>query len=212
MTTALEPQQPSYYPNNLGRIILLSFEEVIGNSGVKAVLKLSGLGDYIGHYPPDTFDRGFPFRDCAVLVKGVEQFYGPRSGRGLAQRAGQATFRRALQSFPTILNVSDLSFRLLPGNMKISIGLQNLVHAVNEHSDQTLRYDEREDAFLIHSETCALCIDRYEGKPCCHFSVGVLQEAMFFFSGGKYFPIQETQCIAAGDPHCTIRIERTAIE
>jgi len=212
MTTPPEQDQQLYYPNNLGRIILLAFEEVIGRNGVKAVLNLSGLGAYLGHYPPDTFDLGFPFADLSALILGLEQFYGPRSGRGLAQRAGQATFRRALQEFPDILNVSDLSFRLLPGKMKIRVGLQNLVRAVTEHSDQAIRLEEREDAFLLHCETCALCIDRQEAQPCCHFSIGVLQEAMFWLSGGKYHPIEETQCLAAGDPECTLRIQRIALD
>lgn len=212
MATAEEQLKQLYYPNNLGRLVLLAFEEVIGRNGVKAVLKLSGLESYIGHYPPNTFDLGFPFKDLSALIEGIEQFYGPRSGRGLAQRAGQATFRRALQEYPDILNVSDLSFRLLPGKMKISVGLQNLVRAINEHSDQTLRLEEKEDAYLLHCETCALCINRQGDRPGCHFTVGILQEAMFWFSGGKYHPIEETHCLAVGDPRCTIRIGRIALE
>ena len=212
MTASVEQGEKLYYPNNLGRIILLAFEEVIGHNGVRAVLNLTGLEAYIGHFPPDNFDLGFPFEDISRLNAGLEHLYGPRSGRGLSQRAGQATFRHALQQFADILNVSDLSFRLLPAKMKIRVGLQNIARAVNEYTDQTVRLEEREDVFLWHSEYCPLCIDRKEDHPCCHFSIGVLQEAMFWLSGGKFFSIEETFCLAQGDPLCTIRIARTAID
>lgn len=201
-----------YFPNNLGRVLLQSLEEVIGHSGVKAVLNLSGLTSYITQYPPDNFDLGFPFEDLSCLSRGLEQLYGPRSGRGLAQRAGQATFRHALQRFADILSVSDLSFRLLPSRMKIRVGLANITRAVTEYSHLQVHLDEQEDAFFLHCENCPFCIDRTETHPCCHFSIGVLQEAMFWFSGGKYFPIEEISCQAQGAPCCTIRILRTPID
>lgn len=212
MTAEQDLTTQHFLPNNLGRILLQSLEEVIGHNGVKAVLNLSDLPAYLTYYPPDNFDRGFPFEDLSRLNRGLEQLYGPRSGRGLAQRAGQATFRHALQQFADILSVSDLSFRLLPSRMKIRVGLSNLTRAITDHSDLQVRLEEQEDAFFLYCENCPICIGRTEARPCCHFSIGVLQEAMFWFSGGKYFPIEELQCQAQGAPACAIRILRSAID
>ena len=41
MTTPITTQ--FYYPNRMGRIILLSMEEVMGRNGVNAVLNLASL-------------------------------------------------------------------------------------------------------------------------------------------------------------------------
>jgi hypothetical protein len=40
-------------------------------------------------------------------------------------------------------------------------------------------------------------------------AVGVLQEGLYWVSGGKYFLVEEKKCIACGDSTCTIVIERT---
>jgi len=42
----------------------------------------------------------------------------------------------------------------------------------------------------------------------CHLAVGLLQEALYWVSGGKFFNIEETQCIACGDATCTIMIDQ----
>jgi hypothetical protein len=53
-----------YYPNRMGRIILLSMEEVMGRNGVNAVLKLASLSHLIENYPSDNTELAFPFRTC----------------------------------------------------------------------------------------------------------------------------------------------------
>ena len=46
-----------YYPNKIGRIILLATEEVMGRNGVNAVLNLARLRHLVNSYPPNNFDR-----------------------------------------------------------------------------------------------------------------------------------------------------------
>jgi predicted hydrocarbon binding protein len=41
--------------------------------------------------------------------------------------------------------------------------------------------------------------------------VGLLQESLYWLSGGKIFNVEETECIARGDPACTILIEKQPI-
>jgi predicted hydrocarbon binding protein len=42
--------------------------------------------------------------------------------------------------------------------------------------------------------------------------VGILQEALYWVSGGKFFNVEETHCIAAGDNACLIEIDKQPIE
>ena len=48
-------------------------------------------------------------------------------------------------------------------------------------------------------------------EPVCHLAVGLIQEALYWVSGGKVFNVEETTCIAVGSPVCTIAIEQTPI-
>ena len=45
---------------------------------------------------------------------GDQLFGGPRGGRGLALRAGRATFADALRGFGALAGVGDLAFKVLP--------------------------------------------------------------------------------------------------
>ena len=87
-------QEPAYfYPNLMGRIILLALEEIVGSNGVNAVLNLSSLSDLIGNYPAPDQNLEFSFSWVSRLQGTLEDMYGPRGGRGIALRAGRACFQ-----------------------------------------------------------------------------------------------------------------------
>jgi predicted hydrocarbon binding protein len=41
--------------------------------------------------------------------------------------------------------------------------------------------------------------------------VGLLQEALYWVSGGKVFNVAEKTCVAAGDQACTIVVDESPI-
>ncbi len=201
-----------YYPNKMGRIILLALEEIMGHNGVNAVLNLAGLHHLINNYPPNNLDLGFPFDDLGAIHQSLEDMYGPRGGRGLATRAGRACFKYGLREFGPVLGISDLAFRLLPLNMKLKVGAEVLANTLNRYTDQIVRLEEDPDHFHVHIERCPACWGRKTDSPCCNLTVGMIQEALFWMSGGKNFVVEETACIAMGDPTCTIRVARHPLD
>lgn len=201
-----------FYPNKLGRIILLSLEEVLGRTGLKAVLNLADLGHYARAFPPNNMDPGFTFSELGAIHQSLDRLYGPRAGRGLALRAGRVCFRHGLREFGPSLGISDLSFRLLPLAMKIKTGAEALVDMLNEYTDQVVRFEETESHYLWRMERCALCWGRQTGAACCHMAVGLAQEALFWLSGGKHYLVEEAACVAAGDEACVVRVARQAID
>lgn len=212
MTDNAREQQTFYFPNKMGRIILLSLEEVIGRNGVNAVLNLAGLQHLINNYPPNNFDLSFRFDDLGGMHQALDTMYGPRAGRGLALRAGRACFQHGLREFGSVLGISDLAFRLLPLKMKIKVGIETCAELINNYSDQVVELEEKSDMFYWHTERCPVCWGRVTDAPCCHLAVGVLQESLFWVSGGKYFMVEEVSCIAQGDQTCTFHIARQPLD
>jgi hypothetical protein len=93
-------ESPGYFlPNKMGRIVLLSLDEVMGRNGVNAVLNLARLQDRIENYPPNNFDKDFGFDELGQMLQALDEMYGPRGGRGLARRAGQACFKLGIIDF-----------------------------------------------------------------------------------------------------------------
>jgi predicted hydrocarbon binding protein len=200
-----------FYPNQMGRIILLAMEEVMGRNGVHAVLKLASLQTLLDNYPADNMGRAFPFSQVSNLTETLEQLYGPHGGRGLAVRIGRACFNYGVRQYGVQIGITEMAFRLLPLPAKITAGARAFAELFNNFTDQKVRVEEDGDRLLWHIERCPLCWDRHAQEPVCHLAVGLLQEALYWLSGGKVFNVEEKTCIAAGDETCTIVIDQTPI-
>lgn len=201
-----------YFPNMMAQIILYGMEEVLGDSGLEAVLEHANLAGLIENFPPGNLNRDVPYTQISQLMSSLEEVYGERGGRGLAVRTGRACFKFGLNQFGQVVDLSDQDFRLLPQNTKIRQGGRIFAGLFNEHTDQQVRLEEDERSFYWHMTNCPLCYQRHADSPTCHLAVGMLEEALYWVSGGKFYNIQETLCIAKGDPTCTICIDKYPLE
>ena len=199
---------PYYYPNRMGRIILLSMEEVMGHIGVNAVLRLASYPSLIDNYPPDNTEHAFPFSTLSGMLGMMEQVYGPHGGRGLALRVGRACFNYGVRQYGAQMGLTEMAFRLLPLPAKLNAGAVAFAELFNQFTDQKVRVEDSDGKIFWHIERCPLCWERHTTEPVCHLAVGLLQEALFWLSGGKVFNVEEQTCIAAGDEACTIVIDK----
>jgi predicted hydrocarbon binding protein len=201
-----------FYPNKMVRIILLAMEEVMGRNGVNAVLNLAQLHHLVNNFPPNNFDRQITFEELGLLMHSLDEMYGPRGGRGLALRAGRACFKYGIREFGPVLGIADLAFRLLPLHMKLRVGADVFAETFNKFTDQIVKLNEAEDRFIWQNLRCPMCWGRKTDSPCCHLAVGILQESLYWVSGGKNFEVQETACVASGDEACTFVIDKKALD
>ncbi|RPH62583.1 MAG: hypothetical protein EHM81_01925 [Chloroflexi bacterium] len=89
------------------------------------------------------------------------------------------------------------------------MGANSFADIFNKYSHQRVYLEDQGKRLLWHIERCPLCWERHTETPACHMAVGVLQESLYWVSGGKYFNVEETHCIATGDAVCTIVIDKT---
>jgi predicted hydrocarbon binding protein len=209
---AVANEDGHFLPNKIGRILLLSLEEVIGHNGVNAVLNVAELPDLIRNYPPNTIDREFGFSAVGRIQQALDRLYGQRAGHGLALRTGRAGFKHALREFGPMLGMTELSYRLLPLHMKLKSGLERTAELFNRHTDQTVHLEETPEAYRFHMDLCPLCWGRRLDQPGCHLAVGFFQEGLTWVSGGKDFLVEETACAACGDAACVLRIVRQPLD
>jgi len=210
----MEPNEKSgyYYTNKLALNMLEALEEFIGKNGLNAILNLANLPELIDNYPPDNLSKEFDFADVSAINQAIEEMYGLRGGRGLALKSGRATFDNALRNFGALAGAGDLAFKELPLQAKLRIGIPTLARIFTHVSDQYSTVDEVDEYFIYNIQRCPICWGRSElDKPVCFNTVGLLQEALKWISGGSEFRVNESKCVAVGDEVCEFVIPKTPI-
>jgi len=196
----MPPEKSGFnYPNKFARITIEALEEVMGKNGLNAILHLAGLPDLINDYPPDNLEREFDFAYFTALCVALEEMYGPRGGRGLALRAGRATFADALRGFGALAGVGDLAFKVLPLAAKLKIGLPAVANIFTQFSDQISNVHDDGDKYIYTLERCPMCWNRKSDRAVCYVGQGLLHESLRWVSGGHEFKVDLASCIAKGD-------------
>jgi len=199
------------YPNRIGRTYLQALQDVMGERGLKAVLHLAKLEPWIGQFPPDDLGLHVAFEDFSALNGALDDMFGPRGGRGLALRAGRAAFEQGLKDFGAIVGVADRAFKLLPLNLRLSVGLKALAKTFTQFSDQISRVEEKPAYFVYVIERCPCCWGRHTERPVCYAAVGVIEAGLEWGTGRRYKVVQTT-CHAMGDPTCNFEISKEPLD
>jgi hypothetical protein len=205
------PKAGFYYPNKIARLVIQSLEDVMGKNGINAIFNLANLPNLIDNLPADNLERQFDFADISAIMGALEEMYGPRGGRGLAQRAGRAAFEDGLRNFGALAGVGDLAFKVLPLQAKLRIGIPAMAKIFSTTSDQHSTVEEKDDHFVYTIHRCPQCWGRHTDKPDCFIGAGLLMSGLKWVSGGNEFRVVEEKCIAMGDPTCDYIIYKEPI-
>jgi V4R domain len=191
--------------NSLVRQALTSAQEVMGDNGLNAVLRTSGLERFIGNLPPNNLEPSIQASQYAKLNQAIEDFYG-RAGKGMLRRIGKASFQYAVREQAALLGVAGVALKLLPEKQRIKFILNGMVDALKKSNPQVdARLDESEGKLAYIESTCAICHSRHSETPICYLYVGSIGEAVQWATG-KEHQIIETHCLAKGDPYCRFEV------
>ena len=199
-----------YLPNKIGLITLQSLEGVMGTKGVNAILNLAHLKDLINQPPSDTLQKEFDFSQVSAINQALEEIYGVRYGQNLALRAGKASFDEVLKDIGPFGGMKDPVYLAMQPQIKLKIGLIAMSRVFAQISDLVSTLEENTGEFIFTVQRCPACWQRHGlGMAVCSTIVGQLQAALKWASGGIDFPVNETHCIAMGDPNCEFAIKKT---
>lgn len=191
--------------NALVRQALVSSQEVMGENGLNAVLRASGLEQYAGNFPPNDLEPSIQASQYARLNAAIEEFYG-RGGRGMLQRIGRASFQYGVREQSALLGLAGVALKLLPERQRIKFILNSVAGALKKSNPQVQAWvEEAGDRIAYLESTCAICQGRTSDTPLCHLYVGSLSEALRWATGHAY-EIVETHCLAKGDAYCRFEV------
>jgi predicted hydrocarbon binding protein len=203
------PRSGIYLPNRFARLALHSLIEVAGENGMHAVFRLAGLPGLIEALPPNDDLKEFDAADLSTVFQTINEIYGVHGGHSLSFKAGQMTFSSALEVYGKASQPTSVLEEEIAVDEKIQMGLESMCNISNSLSDQKLEvsYFKESEEWIFTVSGCAVCSGRHSAEPVCNFTVGVIDQALFHFSGGSKFLIQEVNCTAAGAETCRYRIQ-----
>ena len=205
----MKPEIPRQ--NRLDRIMLLGTEEIIGPNNASRLLSNNGI-NYSDPGLTSTQGPDIVYKDLSQVQSCLEKEYGFSAGRGLAVRSGRACFKYILNEFGQELGLTGKEFRLLPLAGRLSTGTELLAKLITHYTPQTVEQKLEGDFILWNIDHNLDCGDLQNDSPACQFTIGILQEALYWFSGGKTFQVDETLCVCQGSPFCSIRIRKKPIQ
>ncbi len=194
------------------RTYLEALGDILGTKGLHAILKVGGLGEWIENPPPDNLAKEVDFADFSKLCAILDDFYGIRGGHGVARRASWASYAPLRQALADIPDVSVWDQVELSMEKKIKGTLVGTARIISGATDQYTTVEEDEQSFFFTVHKCPVCWDRTSDIPICHMTLGALEEAMRWSFGGRWFVIEEIQCIAMGDEVCQYRTDKFPFE
>jgi bacteriochlorophyll 4-vinyl reductase len=202
-----ERQRPEEwrFTNALMRQAILAVSEVMGERGLKAVLRQAGLERYADELPPNNLEQGVSTVDYAALNQAVQEFYG-RAGKGMLQRIGRASFRYGVEEQATLMGVAGTALKLMPQKTRIKFILTQMAKSlmdVNENT--TIEVQETPQGFVFADYTCGVCCCRKAEQPICHLYIGSISEAVKWATGQDY-EVREIECRAMGADACRFLI------
>ena len=201
----MQNREDAMIVNSLVRQALVSAQEVMGDNGLNAVLRTSGLERFIGNFPPNNLDPSIPASQYAKLNQAIEDFYG-RGGKGMLRRIGKASFQYGVKEQSALLGVAGMAIKLLPEKQKIKFILNGMADALKKTNAQVNAWvDDSGDHLAYCESTCAICHSRQSETPICYLYVGSITEAVHWATGKEY-QVVETHCLAKGDEYCRFEV------
>ncbi len=200
--------QNAPYVNALLLQMLRGVEEVLGENGMNAVLRSSGLSRFIGHPPPNNLESDVYAHEYANLNQAIEDFTG-RAGKGMLQRIGRASFRWGIKEQAAVMGLAGIALKALPQRIRKRAILLGLRKGLMDIVDYGLVDVQDQAGVLVYTDyACTICHTRHSDTPVCHLYRGTLGEAMAFATGKAFldFEIVETHCKASGDDFCRFEI------
>ena len=210
VSAMLEPSG-LYYPNRFARHFMLAMQEVMGRNGLNAILSMSGLESYIDQLPPDNMAKQFDFAYMAAMSEALEDMYGPRGGRGIALRIGQATFSSGMKNFGALAGMSQPAFKALPMPKRVDLGLKALAAVFTRFTDQQTTIEDNDDHYLVTVDISPMAWGRSIEQPVSHALVGIIRECLRWSSHGYEFHVYELPRQTTGEENFLFKINKTPI-
>jgi predicted hydrocarbon binding protein len=203
-------------PSLLLNILFTQVDEMMGRRSLIMLLRQAGLHAYIDNIPPMDDSPSITVNEYSTLLANIYDIFGARGARPIFLRGGRLGAAELRHQRPAQFAVGGMALKLLPMAKRMQIVLDRLSDQGEEMYGSSYHLEERNDAFILEIGACAYCAEigrraRAQSapitKPVCYIPAAIIDEMMEWATDQKHL-VEETTCIAMGDPVCTFRVSK----
>jgi predicted hydrocarbon binding protein len=197
-------------PNQMLYMVLLTAHDILGENAVKSVLNFAHLQNYINNYPPNDLNEEHSIAEFSRLMAGLVDLLGERGARAIMFRGGVRGFEIFHEQFPSLMNIEGITpeersdDKMFEEFMRI-YGI--MVDASVPLWGDVFKYYPCEEGAALEISPCQYCVGLKTKDPICSAQVG-FQFGVLRWILGKEVKVEETHCIATGDPMCRFVMHR----
>jgi predicted hydrocarbon binding protein len=189
------------------RMFLTGIGEILGPSGLTAILQKAGLSQFVNHLPPD--DKNFSGIKASFGGRLEQAFldeYGTRQSRVMLYQVGRNQTQKMFQDFGAVMGAAGLAMKLIPRRQKIRFMLDGGARQLVALGMSASVHEENNLVCLDVAE-CYQCEGVKSDSPVCHVTRGQIDAFLEWALGSRAFKLQEILCKAKGDPVCRFVVE-----
>ncbi len=203
-------------PSLLLSILFAQVDEMMGRRSLIMLLRQAGLSGYIDNIPPMDDSPSITIDEYSELLANIYEIFGARGARPIFLRGGRLGAAELRRQRPAQFAVGGMALKLLPTAKRMQIVLDMLSDQGEDMYGATYHLEEQPDAFFLEIGDCPYCAaitrrhvaqNKPISKPVCHIPAAILAEMMEWATDQKHL-VEETACIAMGDPACRFRVSK----
>jgi bacteriochlorophyll 4-vinyl reductase len=208
--------QDQRIPSLLLNILFAQVDETMGHRSLNMLLRQAGLGEYVDWQPPMSDTPSMTVAQYSRLLANVYDVLGARAAAPLFVQCGRLEAAEMRRQRPAKFALRGTALRFLPGATRMRRLLEQLAEHGQELYGSAHHLREEDAAFLVEIEDCPYCAEiarrqqaagKAVARPVCHIPAAILDEMLEWVTGQRHL-VEETACIALGDPTCRFRIAK----
>ena len=203
-------------PSQVIRQVCDSIIDNLGEKSLRLLFAQSGLQRFYsgGVLPPADDTPSATVDELSYLFATSFRIFGDRGVKPILLRAGRNSLKHFRETNKTLSTLAGAAFKVLPTDAKIKLVLSRSAKIAEELLHAPHRTYDDAQGFYVEIDSCPYCAGNQAEHGICYFPIGFYGEAnpsdVEYATGtGETYPVDEVECIAAGAPHCRIRIGRS---
>jgi predicted hydrocarbon binding protein len=209
VTRDVKKENTQMYSSRYMLEILNVINTLVGEKGTAALLRAAGLLESLPPKLTKKHENTIPYVYMANLFRTMDVIYGNRGARSIAYQAGKLSFDPAFGKLKIMEETRSKLENQFREAEKLETALCTLAEISAQTSDQHITLADYTDHFRFTVGNCPICsVPTQNELPICYFTVGYIRGGLQNLLNNNDYPVQETECIAKGDPACVFTIRK----